>query len=935
MADQQITVSLTNLAPAGGTRLTPLWFGIHNGKFDIYDRGVAATPGLESLAEDGSAVLLGQEFDQSTYGQLDGQVGRAPIAPGATVRANVKVDSDKGNATYFSYASMVLPSNDFFVANGDPRKHRIFDDLGNFIGTEFYILGNEVLDAGTEINDEKAESTAFFSQSEPNTGTPQTGTVAAANGFIENGRILSAQQFANADYTAAGYQVAKVDVDGAEVANTFSTDFSDLAKAQINPNDFQLGKAKFTSETAVFEGVSTLHSSAGNAWVTDAGGSLRVNFDEAVAAVSFRAVGLDGATVKVIGQVDQESNTVDVTGEDIRLTDELSFSGLITALELVNTSTGANPDEKISDAPKIDGNPLASFGAALDDLRYTLVTPEPEPISEVTVTIENLSPANGTTLTPFWVGFHDGEFDTYNRGEAATPGLEKLAEDGKANLLGDEFDQSGHGFLDGVIGTAPIAPGKVMSQVFDLDENTRASTYFSYASMLLPSNDFFVSNGNPQAHKIFDDEGNFIGADFFIVGSDVLDAGTEVNDELAASTAFFSQASPNTGEIEDGVVTAATGFIPNGRILSAEAFAAGDFTAEGYQVARVRVGSKRAEASIRPQENNLVLIEGNGTAIEFDFEQRNTEQVNEIIAIATDNSAGVVDGIAPGEAGYLDAVLKAGKTVFSALQGKEFEGFNPKRTLGIESGQFVQFAVIQGGSLDSLRAGGAGQLLLATAAGNADGASALNVNDLGNNQLQLNFRVPQGGGSGAFNDLVVNARFVSTGIPIGAALQNSSGLEVIDLRSQADTVNASFELRRQADFDNQVGFYRIENEQGQVQSGLGLLSPGDEGYQEAAIRNRVGNVLLGGIMNNDILNTSAQLSPGQLLAPFIIAEGVIGELLDTDFENDPDIFFAYRSANSDNANHVLLLGDNTFGFEDVEGGGDADFDDLVVRATFS
>lgn len=944
MAEQQLTVSLTNLAPAGGTRLTPLWFGVHNGQFDIYDLGTAATAGLESLAEDGSTALLGEEFDDSAQGQLDGQIGLAPIAPGATVRSNFTIDGSQENATYFSYASMVLPSNDFFVANGDPREHRIFDDLGNFIGAEFYILGNEVLDAGTEVNDELAESTAFFGQSAPNTGTTETGTVAAANGFIENGRILSAEQFENADYTAEGYQVAKVEVGGAEVASTFSTDFSDLAEAEVDPADFQLGKARFTGGVSFFEGVQTLYSSPGNAWVADIGGTLRIDFDEAVSAVSFRAIGLDGATVSAIGQVDQPSRAIDVSGEDIRTTEEISFSGLITGLELVNTSTGPDPEdeissERIADEPTVEVNPLATYGAALDDLSYTLAPSEPEPVNAVTVTIENLSPANGTNLTPVWVGFHDGEFDIYNRDEAATPGLESLAEDGSADLLGDEFDQSGHGYLDGVVGTAPIAPGKVMSQVFDLDEDARAETYFSYASMLLPSNDFFVANGDPLAHRIFDDEGNFIGADFFIVGSQVLDAGTEVNDELAESTAFFGQSAPNTGTTEEGVVTAATGFIPDGRILSAEQFAAGDFTAEGYQVARVRVGSKRAEASIRPQENNLVLIEGNGTAIEFDFAQRNTEQVNEIIAVVTDNSAGAIDGIAPGEEGYLDAVLNAGVSVFSALESKEFEGFNPTRTLGIESGQFVQFAVVQGGSLDSLRAGGAGQLLLATATGNADGNSALNVEDLGSNQLQLSFRAPQGGGSGSFNDLVVNARFVSTGIPIGTALQSSLGLEVIDLRAETDNVLANFELRRQADFDNQVGFYRIENELGQVLApgGLGLLSPGDDGYQEAALSRRIGSVLLGGvdvITNDEVLNDSARLSAGDLLAPFIISEGVIGELVDRDFENDPDIFFAYRSANSDNADHVLLLGDNTFGFEDMKGGGDADFDDLVVRATF-
>ncbi|MEL6816982.1 MAG: spondin domain-containing protein, partial [Cyanobacteria bacterium J06598_3] len=177
-------------------------------------------------------------FDASNHGQLDGQIGQAPIAPGATVRSSITVDGSQDNAAYFSYASMVLPSNDFFVANGDPLEHRIFDDLGNFIGAEFYILGNEVLDAGTEVNDELAESTAFFGQSSPNTGTTQTGTVAAANGFVENGRILSAEQFANADYTAEGYQVAKVEVGGAEVSSTFATGESCFAQLKITRVNF-------------------------------------------------------------------------------------------------------------------------------------------------------------------------------------------------------------------------------------------------------------------------------------------------------------------------------------------------------------------------------------------------------------------------------------------------------------------------------------------------------------------------------------------------------------------------------------------------------------------------------------------------------------------------------------------------------------------------
>jgi Domain of unknown function (DUF4114) len=44
------------------------------------------------------------------------------------------------------------------------------------------------------------------------------------------------------------------------------------------------------------------------------------------------------------------------------------------------------------------------------------------------------------------------------------------------------------------------------------------------------------------------------------------------------------------------------------------------------------------------------------------------------------------------------------------------------------------------------------------------------------------------------------------------------------------------------------------------------------------------------------------------------------------------VYFAYLGANSDKVDHVRLLGDNTFGFEDLAGGGDFDYNDVIVKA---
>jgi Ca2+-binding RTX toxin-like protein len=214
--------------------------------------------------------------------------------------------------------------------------------------------------------------------------------------------------------------------------------------------------------------------------------------------------------------------------------------------------------------------------------------------TQLTIEIENLAPTNGTLLTPVWFGFHDGIFDTYDRGRPVSPGLESVAEDGAVDLISREFNLAGFGTVQGaVLGTAgtpgPIDVGETASFTVTLDGSDPTSRFFSYASMIIPSNDFFIANGNERAHQIFDDQGNFLGADFTILGSQVLDAGSEVNDEVPANTAFFGQQTPNTGVTENGVVQLATGFIPGGPILSTPRFANADFTAPGYQVARFRI----------------------------------------------------------------------------------------------------------------------------------------------------------------------------------------------------------------------------------------------------------------------------------------------------------------------------------------------------------
>ncbi len=236
------------------------------------------------------------------------------------------------------------------------------------------------------------------------------------------------------------------------------------------------------------------------------------------------------------------------------------------------------------------------------------LAPAASQAQNIRVSIENLAPNHGTFLTPVWVGFHNGTFDLYDNGVAASPALERIAEDGNFAPLRTAFAASGAGTVDGAVfgnSIPPVMPGETGAAWFSVNPNSPTSRYFSYASMVIPSNDAFIANGNPLAFEIFDAIGNFHAVDFIVTGDRVLDAGTEVNDELPANTAFFGQAAPNTGVNENGVVHTHSGFNApgSGGILDSPQFANANFKATGYQVARIRVTAV-------PEPGSVALLVG-------------------------------------------------------------------------------------------------------------------------------------------------------------------------------------------------------------------------------------------------------------------------------------------------------------------------------------
>jgi len=162
----------------------------------------------------------------------------------------------------------------------------------------------------------------------------------------------------------------------------------------------------------------------------------------------------------------------------------------------------------------------------------------------VRIEIENLGSSTDFFLTPLWVGLHDGGFDLFSVGSGASAGLEELAETGSPATLMGEF--AGPNRLQNVaadpadFGSMPgqppvIDPGNTAATEIPI-VNPAAYRYFSFASMIIPSNDSFIGNGNPMAYELFDAAGNFNGPLVIdITAANIYDSGTEDNTGLGAA----------------------------------------------------------------------------------------------------------------------------------------------------------------------------------------------------------------------------------------------------------------------------------------------------------------------------------------------------------------------------------------------------------------
>lgn len=155
-------------------------------------------------------------------------------------------------------------------------------------------------------------------------------------------------------------------------------------------------------------------------------------------------------------------------------------------------------------------------------------------------------------------------------------------------------------------------------------------------------------------------------------------------------------------------------------------------------------------------------------------------------------------------------------------------------------------------------------------------------------------------------------------------------IDLIDTRAftAGSSVTVRGSMSRSAGYGSTLQFYAVLDQAGTVQDPLTgqLLPPGHSGYRQAALSATNLVTAAGSNLsapNLEVLPFSFSVSGGQLFAPVLTVQGT------------GSVFFSFAAANQDRVSHFTGYGTNRYGIEDLAGGGDADFDDLIVRFNLS
>jgi hypothetical protein len=152
-------------------------------------------------------------------------------------------------------------------------------------------------------------------------------------------------------------------------------------------------------------------------------------------------------------------------------------------------------------------------------------------------------------------------------------------------------------------------------------------------------------------------------------------------------------------------------------------------------------------------------------------------------------------------------------------------------------------------------------------------------------------------------------------------------------------------LSRAAAYQNLIALYKVDSLTGGLDTNGDRqidLQPGDLDYAKEAL-NRAKDPLTGVTLttpeNLESTQKEMTLLGANLYGMVMIPNAKIDQVLTENPLNDvnlgPVALFSFGQANPDGISHMARLGANLFGFEDILGGGDRDYNDMVLQVTFA
>lgn len=293
--------------------------------------------------------------------------------------------------------------------------------------------------------------------------------------------------------------------------------------------------------------------------------------------------------------------------------------------------------------------------------------------------------------------------------------------------------------------------------------------------------------------------------------------------------------------------------------------------------------------------------------------------------IPIDDATGKIGSLQPGDVGYLEAALARKQSIFNQAPGSDPQALTSNQAKqALSNPQLLVQSEFEA----------VGSFVTQQLMGNQHYALYLTQNgqtqfSAGNPQFQAN---QDGRG-------LTQVNWGDSRFEIGTPLLVTPG-------SPGQQLQATFELARGGAYDNTLALYKVDNLTGELdlnRDGVMDLKPGDAGYSQAALE-RVQNSQTGLVLPRveqifSNRSTTVMLDGGALYGMVLIPNASVAELLAINPGNSANKlsygFFSFGEVNPDGNSHVRRLGQDLWGFEDLLGGGDRDFNDMILKVDYS